>query len=428
MSNRAIQSVRGMNDQLPDACDNWQTVEQTIREVVRLYGYREIRTPILEKTELFHRSIGEQTDIVEKEMYTFTDRNQDSLTLRPEATASCVRAGIEHGLLYNQAQRFWYLGPMFRHERPQKGRYRQFHQFGIEALGWPGPDVDAEIISLGTRLWHRLGLADIRLEINSLGSPASRALYLEDLRAFLESRRDELDESSQRRLAKNPLRILDSKDSGTQAILGDGPNLATYLDDEGQRHFDCLLEHLDRAGVEYHVNSRLVRGLDYYTGAVYEWTTARLGAQNAFCGGGRYDGLVEQLGGTAVPAAGFACGMERLVELYSQHRSTTGMAGVEVWMIMLGEAAEAIGYPLAENLREAGIQVVCNCGGGSIGKQLRRADQNRALFAVIIGDKELESRRFTVKPLRTREDQTSMTEDRLVDFFLSQGNREQGAS
>lgn len=427
MSNRAIQSIRGMNDQLPDACDSWQTVEQTIREVVRLYGYREIRTPILEKTELFHRSIGEQTDIVEKEMYTFTDRNQDSLTLRPEATASCVRAGIEHGLLYNQTQRLWYLGPMFRHERPQKGRYRQFHQFGIEALGWPGPDVDAEIINLGTRLWQYLGLVEIRLEINSLGSPANRARYLEDLRTFLESRHDELDESSRRRLTTNPLRILDSKDSGTQAILDDGPDLASYLDDEDRRHFDCLLEHLERTGIEYHMNSRLVRGLDYYTGAVYEWTTASLGAQNAFCGGGRYDGLVQQLGGLAVPAAGFACGMERLVELYSQQRSITEMAGAEVWMVMLGDTAEAIGYPLAENLREAGIQVVCNCGGGSIGKQLRRADQKRALFAVIIGDDELENRRFTVKPLQSGEEQTSMAEDCLVDFFLAQRNREQSA-
>lgn len=286
MSNKVIQSIRGMNDQLPDACDRWQAVEQTIREVVRLYGYREIRTPVLEKTELFSRSIGEQTDIVEKEMYTFTDRNHDSLTLRPEATASCVRAGIQHGLLYNQAQRLWYLGPMFRHERPQKGRYRQFHQFGIEALGWPGPDVDAEIIVLGTRLWQRLGLADIRLEINSLGSPANRSRYLEDLRTFLEGRQNELDENSRRRLTKNPLRILDSKDSDTQAILDDGPDLASYLDYEDQHHFDCLLEYLERTGVEYFVNSRLVRGLDYYTGAVYEWTTSSLGAQNAFCGGG----------------------------------------------------------------------------------------------------------------------------------------------
>jgi histidyl-tRNA synthetase len=416
-----------MNDQLPDACDSWQAVEQTIREVVRLYGYREIRTPILERTELFRRSLGEQTDVVEKEMYTFTDRNQDSLTLRPEATASCVRAGIEHGLLYNQTQRLWYLGPMFRHERPQKGRYRQFHQFGIEALGWPGPDVDAEIINLGARLWQYLGLVEIRLEINSLGSPINRARYLEDLRTFLESRQDELDESSRRRLTTNPLRILDSKDSGTQAILDDGPDLARYLDDGDRRHFNCLLEHLDRTGVEYHMNSRLVRGLDYYTGAVYEWTAESLGAQNAFCGGGRYDGLAQQLGGLPVPAAGFACGMERLVELYSQQRTTTDMVGAEVWMVMLGDAAEAIGYPLAENLREAGIQVVCNCGGGSIGKQLRRADQKRALFAVIVGEDELENRRFTVKPLQSGEGQTSMAEDCLVDFFLSQRNREQSA-
>jgi histidyl-tRNA synthetase len=427
MSNKAIQSIRGMNDQLPDVCDKWQTVEQLIREIVRLYGYREIRTPILEKTELFSRSIGEQTDIVEKEMYTFADRNQDSLTLRPEATASCVRAGIEHGLLYNQTQRLWYLGPMFRHERPQRGRYRQFHQFGIEALGWPGPDIDAEIISLGTRLWRRLGLAGVRLEINTLGSPTSRARYLEDLRTFLEKHHDELDESSRRRLTTNPLRILDSKDSGTKAILDDGPNLEDYLDDEDQHHFDLLLEHLEKTGVEYHVNRHLVRGLDYYTGAVYEWTTQTLGAQNAFCGGGRYDGLVQQLGGPTVPAAGFACGMERLVELYDQQRSTTEIAGAEVWMVMLGDAAEAFGYPLAEKLREAGIEVVCNCGGGTIAKQLRRADQNGARFAVIIGDEELCNQRFKVKPLQSREEQSSMAEERLADFFLAQRNREQSA-
>jgi histidyl-tRNA synthetase len=250
---------------------------------------------------------------------------------------------------------------------------------------------------------------------------------MEDLRAFLGSRYDELDESSRRRLTKNPLRILDSKDSGTQAILGDSPDLTRYLDNEDQRQFDCLLGHLERAGVEYHVNSRLVRGLDYYTGAVYEWTSSSLGAQDAFCGGGRYDGLVAQLGGSVVPAAGFACGMERLVELYSQQRSTTETVGAEVWMIMLGDDAEAIGYPLAENLREAGIQVVCNCGGGSIGKQLRRADKSHALFAVIIGGEELANRRFTVKSLRSGEEQVSMTEDSLVDFFLTQRNREHSA-
>jgi histidyl-tRNA synthetase len=414
-----------MNDQLPDACEIWQMVEQTIREVVRLYGYREIRTPILEKTELFNRSIGEQTDIVEKEMYTFIDRNQDSLTLRPEATASCVRAGIEHGLLYNRTQRFWYLGPMFRHERPQKGRYRQFHQFGIEALGWPGPDVDAEIIILGARLWQRLGLADVRLGINSLGSPTSRAHYLKDLCIFLESRHDALDENSRRRLTKNPMRILDSKDSGTQKILSEGPDLANYLDDEDKNYFDCLLEHLEQTGVEYYVDRRLVRGLDYYTGPVYEWTTPRLGAQNAFCGGGRYDGLVEQLGGSVVPAAGFACGMERLVELCVQQQPTVDIVGPEVWMVMLGDAAQAVGYPLAESLRGAGIQVVCNCGGGSIGKQLRRADHDGALFAVIIGDEELENRKFTVKPLRSGEEQSSIPEDSLVDYFLAQRSQDQ---
>ena len=424
--NKSIHSIRGMNDLLPEISQSWQSVESVIREVVNLYGYHEIRTPVLERTELFSRSIGEQTDIVEKEMYSFVDNNGDNLTLRPEATAGCVRAGIEHGLLYRRAQRLWYLGPMFRHERPQKGRYRQFHQFGIEALGWSGPDVDAEIISLGARLWKRLGIEKIKLEINTLGSPENRRRYVTALREFFESRRDELDKSSQQRLTRSPLRILDSKDSETRRVLEEAPDLSEYLDDEVRNHFDRLLGYLQQAGISYSVNSRLVRGLDYYTGTVFEWTSPLLGAQNAFCGGGRYDELVEQLGGHAVPAAGFACGMERLVDLTLQQQLAPKWPVTEAWMVMFGDLAEATGYPLAERLREAGIQVVCNCGGGSIGKQLNRANQDGALFAIIIGDEEVRNQQVTVKPLRSGDKQTTIVEHRLIEFLNDRREREQG--
>jgi histidyl-tRNA synthetase len=427
MGKPIIKSIRGMSDQLPELCELWERVEQAIRDVVRLYGYREIRTPIIEKTDLFSRSIGEETDIVEKEMYTFRDRNQDSLTLRPEATASCVRAGIQHGLLYNQTHRLWYLGPMFRHERPQKGRYRQFHQFGIEGFGWVGPDIDSEIIALGTHLWATLELPDVVLEINSLGSVRSRSEYVSNLKEYLGRRSSELDEDSQRRLESNPLRILDSKDPITQEILNEAPDLASYLDDADKRHFDKLLEYLQHWGIEYQVNTRLVRGLDYYTGAVFEWKSSMLGSQNTFCGGGRYDGLIEQLGGPAVPAVGFACGLERLIDLYKTNQSNLEIIGPEVWMIMLGSPGEEVGYPLAEELRQVNIQVVCNCGGGDIKKQLRRADQNKALIAVIIGDEEVSSGRLTVKPLRSGEVQMLVVQDQLVEVLLSQLARERAA-
>jgi histidyl-tRNA synthetase len=412
-----------MRDYLPELCEIWESVEQAIRDVVRLYGYRQIRTPIVEKTDLFSRSIGEVTDIVEKEMYTFQDRNGDSLTLRPEATASCVRAGIQHGLLHNQTHRLWYLGPMFRHERPQKGRYRQFHQFGIEALGWTGPDIDSEIIALGSRLWENLELKDIELEINTLGSETSRLRYLASLKMFLIERETELDETSQKRLEVNPLRILDSKNVATQKLLDHAPELINYLDDTDKRQFDALLKYLDRLGVKYQVNNRLVRGLDYYTGPVYEWKSSNLGSQNAFCGGGRYDGLVKQLGGPSFPAAGFACGMERLVELYMQSQTSVG-SSAEVWMVMLGEVGEEVGYPLAEELRRSNIQVVSDCSGGDIKKQLRRANRANALIAIIIGDEELAGETFTVKPLQSGENQMSVTRDRLIDTVLIQLKRE----
>ncbi|HAU42995.1 MAG TPA: histidine--tRNA ligase, partial [Gammaproteobacteria bacterium] len=297
-----VQSIRGMNDLLPGQIETWQRVEAVVREVSCRYGYREIRTPIVERTELFRRSIGEQTDIVEKEMYTFTDNNGDSLTLRPEATASCVRAGNEHGLLHNQTQRLWYVGPMFRHERPQKGRYRQFHQFGIEALGWAGSDIEAEVIAVGERLWRCLGIRGLTLEINSLGSVAARANFRDALKAYLSDHVDALDTDSQRRLERNPLRILDSKDQGTQEVLNSAPSLSDFLEKAEQDNFERLQRLLTTVNIAFSVNTRLVRGLDYYTGLVFEWTTDQLGTQSAICAGGRYDGLVEQLGGRPAPA------------------------------------------------------------------------------------------------------------------------------
>lgn len=423
MNSGIIQSVRGMNDILPTTCQTWINVEQIIREVVNLYGYDEIRTPILEKTDLFRRSIGEQTDIVEKEMYTFVDRNQDSLTLRPEGTASCIRAGIAHGLLHNSTQRWWYSGPMFRHERPQRGRYRQFHQFGIEAIGWSGPDIDSEVISLGNRLWKMLGLADLRLEINTLGSLESRRKYIDDLTSFLATHLSELDEASVLRFNQNPLRILDSKDQNTKALLSHAPVIRDYLTSEDKAHFDSLCRHLDALRIEYHINNRLVRGLDYYTGAVFEWITPGQGSQNAVCGGGRYDNLVQQLGGSPTPAAGFACGLERLISLLEgQEDRRQSDSAIDVWMVLLGESAALAGHALAEELREAGIQVTCNCGGGSISKQLRRADQSGARYAVIVGEQELESKRVTIKELRVDDEQSGIPLENVVDFLNKQLN------
>ena len=408
-----------MNDLLPDRSDLWYGVESVIRNVVESYGYRELRTPLLEHTELFERSIGEQTDIVEKEMYTFCDNNGDSLTLRPEATAACVRAGIEHGFLHNQTQRLWYLGPMFRHERPQKGRYRQFHQFGIEALGWRGPDIDAEILLVGNRLWRQLGLSGLKLEINTLGSNDARSRFRESLCKYLSGRRDEIDEDSQRRLQTNPLRILDSKDPGTQKVLEDGPDLSDYLGDEARADFDTLQNLLTASGVEYRVNARLVRGLDYYTGPVFEWTTGSEGAQNAVCAGGRYDELVTQLGGREMPAAGFACGLERLVDLYEKSGGSDNTEPRDVWICVLTEDAASPGFLLAEQLRDQHLKVLVNCGGGGLRKQLKKADQSGARFAVVIGEDELRSQTLAVKPLRTDEEQIRLTESELVEYLKS---------
>jgi len=416
---KTIQSVRGMNDLLPEQVAQWQWVEAAIRDVTASYGYREIRTPILERSELFYRSIGEQTDIVEKEMYTFADRNGDSLTLRPEATASCVRAAIHNGLVHNRSERLWYLGPMFRHERPQKGRYRQFHQFGIEAQGWPGPDVDAEVIFLGDRLWKQLGLDDVQLEINTLGSSRSRASYREALQAFLIGHKKDLDENSQRRLETNPLRVLDSKDSQTQAILQNAPDLMSYLAPQEIDNFQRLLELLAAGGVRPKINNRLVRGLDYYTGPVFEWVTDRLGAQNAICAGGRYDGLFAELGGRDVPAAGFACGMERLLELVVQGGLAFKEEVADVWLVLLGADAESAGFTLAESLRDRGLRAICNCGGGSISQQLRRADRSEARFAAVIGEEELRDSHVTIKPLRDGSSQVRMAREDVAEYLLS---------
>ena len=414
---KSIRSVRGMNDLLPGRLNLWYDLESAIRNVVEAYGYREIRTPLLEHTELFERSIGEQTDIVEKEMYTFRDNNGDSLTLRPEATAACVRAGIEHGFLYNQTQRLWYLGPMFRHERPQKGRYRQFHQFGIEALGWRGPDIDAEILLVGTRLWRQLGLTGLRLEINTLGSNEARSMFRESLQTYLSGRREEIDDDSRRRLQTNPLRILDSKDPDTQKVLEDGPDLSDYLGDDARANFDTLQNLLTANGVEYHVNTRLVRGLDYYTGPVFEWTTGSMGAQNAICAGGRYDELVSQLGGRGMPAAGFACGLERLVDLYENSGGSDNAEPHDVWICVLTEDAASQGFLLAEHLRDQHLKVIVNCGGGGLRKQLKKADQSGARFAVVIGEDELRSQTLTLKSLRTDEVQIRLTKAELVEYL-----------
>lgn len=410
-----IQAVRGMNDLLPgERVRLWHRVEEAIRELTALYGYQEMRTPVVERTELFKRSIGEQTDIVEKEMYTFTDTGGDSLTLRPEATASCVRAGVQHGLFHNQQTRLWYMGPMFRHERPQKGRYRQFHQFGAEAFGWDGPDIDAELVLMSAQLWVLLGIDGITLELNSIGSPGSRSEYRERLVHYFEGRKAELDKDSLRRLESNPLRILDSKNPEMRPLIEEAPQLADCLDDKSRIHFEGVQERLDRAGVDFKVNQRLVRGLDYYTRTVFEWTTDRLGAQSAVCGGGRYDLLVEQLGGKPTPAAGFAIGLERLIELVALQQDEELEGATDIYLALLGERAELEGVVIAQALRAAGHRVVTHCGGGNLKKQMKRADRSGAAIALILGDDEIDAGRVTLKPLRGGGVQSSIERERAV--------------
>ncbi|CAH3738189.1 Histidine--tRNA ligase, partial [Serratia marcescens] len=405
-----IQAIRGMNDYLPEETALWQRIEGTLKQVLGSYGYSEIRLPIVEQTPLFKRAIGEVTDVVEKEMYTFEDRNGESLTLRPEGTAGCVRAGIEHGLLYNQEQRLWYIGPMFRYERPQKGRYRQFHQLGAEVFGLQGPDVDAELILLTARWWKALGIAEhVKLELNSIGSLEARANYRDALVAFLEQHVEVLDEDCKRRMYSNPLRVLDSKNPEVQALLNDAPRLSEYLDEESRAHFAGLCELLAQAGIPYTVNERLVRGLDYYNRTVFEWVTTSLGAQGTVCAGGRYDGLVEQLGGRATPAVGFAMGLERLVLLVQAvNPEFKAPSAIDVYVISSGAGTQSAAMQLAEQVRDAApqLKLMTNYGGGNFKKQITRADKWGARIALILGESEVAAQQVVVKDLRSGEQET----------------------
>lgn len=405
-----IQAIRGMNDYLPADTVVWQRIEGILKQVLASYGYSEIRLPLVEQTPLFKRAIGEVTDVVEKEMYTFDDRNGESLTLRPEGTAGCVRAGVEHGLLYNQEQRLWYMGPMFRYERPQKGRYRQFHQMGVEVFGLQGPDIDAELIMMTARWWKALGIADhVSLELNSIGSLEARAAYRDALVAFLEQHKDVLDDDCKRRMYSNPLRVLDSKNPDVQMLLNDAPTLAEHLDDDSRTHFQGLCALLDDAGIAYTINQRLVRGLDYYNRTVFEWVTTSLGSQGTVCGGGRYDGLVEQLGGRATPAVGFAMGMERLVLLVQAvNPEFEPTRIVDVYVIASGQGVQSAAMQLAEKLRDAApqLKLMTNFGGGNFKKQFARADKWGARVALVLGEDEVAANQVVVKDLRNGEQQT----------------------
>ncbi|WP_337009662.1 histidine--tRNA ligase [Pantoea sp. AS142] len=405
-----IQAIRGMNDYLPADTALWQRIEGVLKQTLASYGYSEIRLPLVEQTPLFKRAIGEVTDVVEKEMYTFEDRNGESLTLRPEGTAGCVRAGIEHGLLYNQEQRLWYMGPMFRYERPQKGRYRQFYQIGVEVFGLQGPDIDAELIMLNARWWKALGIANhVRLELNSIGSLEARAHYRDALVAFLEQHKEVLDEDCKRRMYSNPMRVLDSKNPDIQQLLNDAPQLGDYLDDESREHFSGLCALLDDAGISYTVNQRLVRGLDYYNRTVIEWVTDSLGSQGTVCGGGRYDGLVEQLGGRATPAVGFAMGMERLVLLVQAvNPEFEPTSNVDVYVIASGQGVQSAAMQLAEKLRDEApeLRLMTNFGGGNFKKQFARADKWGARVALVLGEDEVKAGQVVIKDLRRGEQQT----------------------
>ena len=418
---KSLQAIRGMNDILPAQTPIWRYLEGTFAQLLDSYGYSEIRLPILEFTDLFARGIGEGTDVVDKEMYTFLDRNEESLTLRPEGTAGCVRAVLEHGMTGGgQVQKLWYTGPMFRYEKPQKGRYRQFHQIGVEVFNQPGPDVDAELIVLTARLWKQLGLADaVTLQLNSLGSSEARARYRDALVAYLQQRFDQLDEDSQRRLTTNPLRILDSKNAQTQALLADAPTLHDYLDEESRMHFEGLKARLDAVGIAYEINPKLVRGLDYYGRTVFEWVTDKLGAQGTVCAGGRYDGLISQFGGKPTPGVGFAMGVERLVLLLE----TLGLVPdalnpvPHAYICAFGEPAELAALALAERLRDElpGLRLLVNAGGGSFKSQFKKADKSGARFALILGEDELAGRVVGCKPLRDDSEQQSIAWDALPE-------------
>ncbi len=418
-----ITAIRGFNDILPADTARWAGIEAVLRDLMRAYGYHEIRLPIVESTPLFARAIGEVTDIVEKEMYSFQDRGGEPITLRPEGTAGCVRAALEHGLTYNQTQRLWYTGPMFRYERPQKGRYRQFHQFGVETFGMTGPDIDAELILLTARLWRELALEKVvRLEINSLGEIAERAKFRAALVAYLEQHRTQLDEDSQRRLTSNPLRILDSKDAGTQKILEDAPRLPDFLEAESRDHFAALCAVLDAAGVAYVVNPKLVRGLDYYNKTVFEWVTTELGSQGTVCAGGRYDGLVEQLGGQKTPAVGFAIGLERLVLLHAAVHPEIESSEADVFVAAVGEGTSQPALLLAEALRTAlpDLRVLVNCGGGSFKSQFKKADKSGARFALVLGEDEVKNGTVALKWLREEHEQKTLAQSEVAAFLKEQ--------
>jgi histidyl-tRNA synthetase len=410
-----------MHEVLPGSTALWQTVEKITRDVLSAYGYQEIRLPLLEKTELFQRSIGEVTDIVEKEMYTFDDRNGESLTLRPEGTAGCLRACLEHGLLHNQQQRLWYYGPMFRHERPQKGRYRQFYQLGLETYGMAGPDIDAEIILLTDRLWKRLGIRDkLELQLNSLGTIEERMGYREQLVAYFSKYLDLLDEDAQRRLHTNPLRILDTKNPAMQELVDSAPELMDFLGTESREHFQAITAQLDALGVAYRVNTRLVRGLDYYSKTVFEWVTTELGSQGTVCAGGRYDGLIAQLGGKPNHAIGFAMGMERLLALMALLPDVPTATVADVYLILVGEQAEQAGFRFAETLRTAipGLKLLVNCGGGSFKSQFKKADKSAAHYALIIGDDEVLNECVSLKSLRVEAEQQSLSQAEIIDYLM----------
>jgi histidyl-tRNA synthetase len=411
-----LQAIRGMNDILPDEAELWEQFEEVVRDWLRGYGYRPMRMPLVEPTPLFARAIGEVTDIVEKEMYSFQDSlNGEQLTLRPEGTASCVRAVLQHNLLYDSPRKLWYMGPMFRHERPQKGRYRQFHQVGVEALGFSGPDVDAEQILMGARLWDDLGLTGIELEINSLGQPDERTRHRTDLIAYLEKHRDQLDADGQRRLHTNPLRILDTKNPAMQALVEAAPRLMEYLGEASLKHFEGVQALLKDAGRPCRINPRLVRGLDYYNLTVFEWVTTQLGAQGTVCAGGRYDGLVEQLGGKPAPACGFAMGVERLLALWVDQGNSVERPAPDVYVVHQGEAAGRHAFKVAEHLRDVGFAVQLHCGGGSFKSQMKRADASGALLAAIIGDDEAMANEVTVKSLRETGEQARVAFDNLAE-------------
>lgn len=418
-----LQSIRGMNDLLPEQSATWQYLERTVAEVLGRYSYREIRFPILEQTELFKRAVGEVTDIVEKEMYSFDDRNGDSLSLRPEGTAGCVRACTENGLLHNQTQRLWYSGPMFRHERPQKGRLRQFHQIGVEAFGLNGPDIDAELLLITARLWKVLKIDhEVTLQINSLGTSADRKTYRAALVDYLVAQQDQLDEDSRRRLQTNPMRILDSKNEHTQALLNEAPKLADFIDQESRDHFEQLCAVLDGANIAYEINPRLVRGLDYYSKTVFEWVTTSLGAQGTVCAGGRYDGLVEQLGGKSCPGVGFAMGIERLVLLLDELAVVPDSIAqtVDLYIVAVGDIQQEA-LVLADQLRSQcpNIRIESHCGGGSFKSQIKKADKSGAAVALILGEDEMASATVGVKFLREDKPQKTVDQQELGNLLTT---------